>query len=192
MDSFVYCWTDVKTNKLYVGWHKGDITDNYICSSKVMLEQYKQRPEDFSREILARGCSEDMVKFETSILKAVNADKDPLFYNMHCNNDKFTHNQPHTEEGKLNLKRGHLNRTKYAKGWKFTEEQKSRHKKAINEYWNSLTEEQRTNEAAKRETVKKKVSLQINNKKTDTCPICNKVGQYNAMKRWHFNNCKVR
>lgn len=23
-----------------------------------------------------------------------------------------------------------------------------------------------------------------------TCPYCNKTGQTNAMKRWHFNNCK--
>lgn len=25
-----------------------------------------------------------------------------------------------------------------------------------------------------------------------TCPYCNKFGQENAMKRWHFGNCKLR
>lgn len=25
-----------------------------------------------------------------------------------------------------------------------------------------------------------------------TCPHCSKIGQENAMKRWHFDNCKVR
>ena len=25
-----------------------------------------------------------------------------------------------------------------------------------------------------------------------TCPHCNKVGKSNAMKRWHFNNCKTK
>ena len=25
-----------------------------------------------------------------------------------------------------------------------------------------------------------------------TCPHCNKIGQSVAMKRWHFDNCKMR
>lgn len=28
--------------------------------------------------------------------------------------------------------------------------------------------------------------------KTVTCPHCNKSGKINAMKRWHFNNCKLK
>ena len=40
-ESFVYCWTDTKRNMLYVGKHKGDINDGYICSSKYFLSEYK-------------------------------------------------------------------------------------------------------------------------------------------------------
>ena len=36
-EAFVYCWTDHKTNKLYVGVHKGSINDGYICSSKYTI-----------------------------------------------------------------------------------------------------------------------------------------------------------
>jgi hypothetical protein len=28
------------------------------------------------------------------------------------------------------------------------------------------------------------------NNSTVACPNCNKIGQYRAMKRWHFDNCK--
>lgn len=88
MESFVYCWTDKKTNKLYVGSHKGSIEDGYICSSKYMLEEYKNRPEDFSRQIIAHGNLNDIRKLESKILKSVNAKLNENFYNKH-ENDGF-------------------------------------------------------------------------------------------------------
>lgn len=86
MDSFVYCWTDKKNNKLYVGSHKGSIDDGYVCSGKYMLEEYKKRPEDFTRQIIAEGKFEDIRKLEAKILKSVGAAKNDQFYNRH-NND---------------------------------------------------------------------------------------------------------
>jgi hypothetical protein len=88
-EAFVYCWTDFGTNKLYVGVHKGTPEDGYVCSSKSMLEEYTKRPNDFSRQIVARGTFKEMYVFETAILKAAGADKDPGFYNQHLNNGKF-------------------------------------------------------------------------------------------------------
>jgi hypothetical protein len=41
-EAFVYCWTDKLHNKLYVGVHKGNVDDGYICSSKIMLKEYKK------------------------------------------------------------------------------------------------------------------------------------------------------
>jgi hypothetical protein len=38
--SFVYCWSDQKTAKVYVGMHKGTVNDGYICSSKHMLKAF--------------------------------------------------------------------------------------------------------------------------------------------------------
>ena len=80
-DAFVYCWTDWKLNKLYLGWHKGNQDDGYICSSKYMLEEYNLRSHDFTREIIASGTVADMVKFEALLLKKFDAAKSDSFYN---------------------------------------------------------------------------------------------------------------
>lgn len=76
----MYCWTDHGTSKLYVGLHKGRPDDGYICSSKHMLRQYKQRPHDFTREILAINTYDVCRNFETSIIKAM------FRQNVHCYN----------------------------------------------------------------------------------------------------------
>lgn len=110
-DSFLYCWTDKHTNKLYVGVHKGHQSDGYICSSKHMLEEYKKRPQDFSRQIIATGTLKDMFLLENKILTSVNAKKDPLFYNRH-NGDGNFYNKGHTEETKNKLRRKLSSETK--------------------------------------------------------------------------------
>ena len=102
MEAFVYCWTDKKTNMLYVGSHKGFTDDGYICSSKYMLEEYNKRPEDFSRQIIAEGNFEDIRSLEAKILKSVNARLNEDFYNMHENDGKF-YLKFHTEAAKSKI-----------------------------------------------------------------------------------------
>lgn len=109
-EAFTYCWTDKKQKKLYVGTHKGLPEDSYVCSSKIMLEEYKNRPEDFTREILAFGSYKDMIGFETAILKSANAAQDPQFYNMHNGDGKFF-NKGHSEATKQKLKIARNKRT---------------------------------------------------------------------------------
>jgi hypothetical protein len=109
MEAFVYCWTDKLTNKLYVGSHKGSTDDGYICSSKSMLEEYKKRSNDFSRQIISEGSFSDIRKLESVILKSVNAALDEQFYNMHNNDGEF-----------------------YFSGWK-SEEFTKEHKKKMSE-----------------------------------------------------------
>jgi hypothetical protein len=104
-EAFVYCWTDRLTNKLYVGWHKGQPDDGYICSSKIMLQEYKNRSSDFTRQVLASGNMTDMINFETKILIAFNAAKDKMFYNMHNGNGNF-YLKCHTEESKNKISIG--------------------------------------------------------------------------------------
>jgi len=88
MEAFVYCWTDKTINKLYVGSHKGSTDDGYICSSKYMMKEYKKRPNDFSRQIIAEGNLKDIRKLEAKILQFSNARLDEQFYNKH-DNDGF-------------------------------------------------------------------------------------------------------
>ena len=88
-DSFVYCWHDDQRDMRYIGVHKGSQDDGYICSSKLMLQEYKARPQDFTREIIAEGNWKDMIELETTMLKKVDAGKNPKYYNRHTNNGKF-------------------------------------------------------------------------------------------------------
>ena len=89
MEAFVYCWTDNKTGKLYIGSHKGDPMDGYICSSKLMLEEYNKRPEDFTRQIVAEGTWDEMFKFEGKLLSAFDVKNDHGFYNQHNGSGDF-------------------------------------------------------------------------------------------------------
>jgi group I intron endonuclease len=98
-EAFVYCWTDKRTNKLYVGSHKGLTDDGYICSSKYMLEEYNKRPKDFSRQIVAEGEYENIRILEEKILTTVNAKLDENFYNMHNGDGKF-YLKGHTEKAR--------------------------------------------------------------------------------------------
>lgn len=102
MEAFVYCWTDKKTNMLYVGSHKGSIDDGYVCSSKYMLEEYNKRPDDFSRQIVAEGALSDIRKLESNILLSVDAAADDKFYNMHNNNGVYILKK-HTEFTKTKI-----------------------------------------------------------------------------------------
>jgi hypothetical protein len=47
MIAFVYKWTDFKRKMYYIGSHKGTFKDGYICSSKDMMKEYKERPNGF-------------------------------------------------------------------------------------------------------------------------------------------------
>jgi hypothetical protein len=101
-EAFVYCWTDFGTNKLYVGVHKGTPDDGYVCSSKLMLQEYEARPWDFSRAIVASGIYPEMYVLETAILKAAGADKDLGYYNQTLNQGTF-YLKRHTEESKRKM-----------------------------------------------------------------------------------------
>lgn len=127
MEAFVYCWTDHKTGKLYVGSHKGSVYDKYVCSSKPMLEEYIERPDDFTRQIIAEGEYRDIRKLESVILKSCNAALNESFYNKNNGDGKFycsSHNDKsrqkisnslsggkRTEESKKNISKALKGRT---------------------------------------------------------------------------------
>jgi hypothetical protein len=67
--AYVYCWTDVKTKRLYIGKHKGSLDDGYICSSKYFLSEYKKRPEEFIRTIIATEKNPKAVSVEYNGIK---------------------------------------------------------------------------------------------------------------------------
>ena len=80
-ESFVYEWTNIKNNKKYIGFHKGSIDDGYVCSSKYMMEDYKENPSYFTRKIVSFGIKEEMLKLETDLLVQIDAAKRLDYYN---------------------------------------------------------------------------------------------------------------
>lgn len=116
-EAFVYCWTDHKTNMLYVGYHKHKninkpFQDGYICDgcyekdigkhkkhSNRIWDEYQIRPQDFTRQIIAEGFAEDCRKLESNILSVVDAKNSSDYYNQHNGDGNFTC-KGHTEEYK--------------------------------------------------------------------------------------------
>jgi len=103
-EAFVYSWKNKTTGKIYVGWHKGSEYDGYVCSSKVLMEEYTANPDNFERFIIAHGTAEDMAALETAILESVNAKDSPEYYNQHNGNGLF-HLRAHTAAAKEKISR---------------------------------------------------------------------------------------
>ena len=101
LNSFVYCWTDKATNKLYVGFHKGSVDDGYVCSSKHMMAEYELRPYDFSRQIVATGTYDDCREFEIALIKAMFSGKVPC-YNLNAGGAVL-----HTDEIRKKISKTH-------------------------------------------------------------------------------------
>jgi hypothetical protein len=80
-NGFTYCWSDHKHAKVYVGIHLGALDDGYVCSSKSMLKEYKERPQDFTRKILFKGPYEECAKFETALIAGLFKQDKNTFYN---------------------------------------------------------------------------------------------------------------
>lgn len=209
-EAFVYRWTDFSTNKLYVGSHKGTPEDGYVCSSKLMLQEYKNRPQDFSREILAFGTHSDMYAFETAILKAAGADKDPGYYNQTLNQGKF-YLKRHTEKTKRLMSMNASTKNNFAGKCHTTEvKEKLRQNSIGNQHAKGITyshtPEQKTKRSERmmgqRIALGSSHSCEANRKQSErqlgvkhfrvTCPHCQRAGGARGMVRYHFHNCKKK
>lgn len=102
-EAFVYKWIDHSTDRLYIGVHKGTIDDGYICSSKYMLEEYRVRPQDFSREIIEYGTYADCLKLEVSMLKEANAAHSDKYYNRTNGHGDYKSPDHHSDETKKKI-----------------------------------------------------------------------------------------
>ena len=108
MDSFVYIWTDHRTEqqKQYIGVHKGLPNDKYISSSKPFNIEYEKEPENFTRQILAFGTWEEMAKFEHKLLKHIDAANNINFYNESNSQESWFLMSPEAIERKNQALRG--------------------------------------------------------------------------------------
>ena len=83
----------------YIGVHKGTPDDGYICSSKLMKEDYQNNPTHFTREIIASGEYKEMRTKEMLMLAEVDAARNPLYYNQSNGNQEF-YCKGHTKEAR--------------------------------------------------------------------------------------------
>jgi len=65
--AFVYIWFDKRDYRFYLGYSNGK-KQNYICSSKYMIKEYKERPNDFKRRIIKKGTKKEMALLEKELL----------------------------------------------------------------------------------------------------------------------------
>lgn len=108
---------------LYVDSHKGTLDDGYVCSSKYMMEVYNERPEDFTRQIVAEGSYENIMRLEEVILKSVNARMNEQFYNQHNGNGKF-YLKHQTQSARQKISESKLGVKNHNHSSKLTEEKK--------------------------------------------------------------------
>lgn len=87
---FVYITTNLINNKQYIGYHYGDINDNYLGSGTYILKAIKKYgKQNFKREIL-EICpdKETVLKQEQYWIMKFNAVKDNNFYNFSAGGEK--------------------------------------------------------------------------------------------------------
>lgn len=104
---FVYKWTELTTNKWYIGARYAKLChpdDGYITSSRIVKPLIQQHPSNWRREILYIGQTrEEVLEYESNILKELDAKHDLMSYNQHNGDGKF-YFKWHTEEAKEKMR----------------------------------------------------------------------------------------
>ena len=96
-EAYLYQYTNLNNNKLYVGIHKGYVGDGYWHSStnKEFGNEFSSSAGNFKFEILNYGSYEEMTVLERNILRNNDAKNNPMFYNKTNGAAKFP--QPNTK-----------------------------------------------------------------------------------------------
>lgn len=215
--SFVYKWIHLPTGKWYIGSRtaKGcHPADGYISSSQLIKPLIKQNPIEWKREIIKTGSPEEMIKLETTLLESLDAKHNPMSFNQHNGDGKFTRtgvkvSKDTRKKQSESIKKVHPNRGKPGPnlGRTFGEEtRKKQSESKLGKKRKPFTEQTRDKirqaklgsnnpsygKSPSEETREKLRQANQGKKKTFTCPHCGKVGSGGSMTRWHFDNCKEK
>jgi hypothetical protein len=203
MDSFVYQWTNLTLGKIYIGFHKGDETDGYVCSSasSVFWDDYKNPNYRWERQILHKGTMAECQLVESRLLNNLDITSEEVYNNR--NNVMFNMN----EEVRSKLKAAAINRGKnpeYRKAQaqgakKAWENDPSRHERqSTKAKLQKITEEtkEKIRIARSRQIItpesRIKAAESIRTAPDIVCPHCGTTGRYlGSMKKNHYDNCRT-
>lgn len=196
----IYQTTNLVNNKIYIGCHKtNNLNDDYMGSGKALL-----------KDIAIFG----IVFFKKEILYVFETEKEMFSKEAELVNESFiakedTYNICIGGHGGWKGRNDHRNWL-----WENDEEWKTKYSKTLSEAQSKLKRSPESNE--KRSiTLKKHWKTNLHNRigtipwnknqkgvqtawnkntkmPTIQCPHCNKTGSVSNMKRWHFDNCKIR
>lgn len=202
--AYVYRWTHLLTFKWYIGsrTRKGcHPNDGYICSSKIVKPLIVENPTEWVREILFVGEPKEVFEYETFLLHIFDAKHNPMSFNQHNNDLNFnsigsyyprTEAQRKTQSEKM--KGRFVGEKSPCFGIPRTDEVKFKISLA-NSKPNPKKSHPHTAEQKLRWSESRKGKSSINKGiqyPIVKCPHCNKKGGESGMKRWHFNNCKLK
>jgi hypothetical protein len=215
--SFVYKWIHLPTGKWYIGSRtaKGcHPEDGYISSSQLIKPLIKQNPTEWKREVIKTGSPEEMIKLETTLLESLDAKHNPMSFNQHNGDGKFTRTGVKVSEDTRkkqseSIKKVHPNRGKPSPNRGKIASEETRKKQSelkLGKKRKPFTEQTRDKirqaklgsnnpsygKTPSEETREKLRQANQGKKETFTCPHCGKVGSGGSMTRWHFDNCKEK
>lgn len=207
MHHFVYKTTNRINGKIYVGAHKTEsMDDEYMGSGKILLRAIeKYGIKNFERKILTKfDNADDMYKMEAILVnEEFVADKNT--YNIKCGGfggfDYINKNGLGLKWGVSPSDETKRKISKSKMGQKHSK--KSREKMKQNNWGRRDPEGQREHlrwaaSLPKSEEHKRKISKSLKGKRKGEkqpiikCPHCETEGGTSNMKRWHFDNCKLR
>lgn len=82
-EAICYGWRHIETGEMYIGYHKTrEIYDNYVFSTDNLEANLAWSYGKLKRSILYRGDQSIAITLENFLLKSVNANKNPKFYNQ--------------------------------------------------------------------------------------------------------------
>jgi hypothetical protein len=200
---YVYKWTELSTGKWYIGCKTGKNSDpknheKYICSSKFVKPMILKNRQDWKVEFIYIGTANEIqyvTDLECKLLKEADAKNNPMSYNLHNGDGKFTiagKKNPLTGNALRGRKRPELS-FKGTSNPNFGKrgilnplfgKKRPDHSKRMSGAGNPMYGVKRTELAQRMIGVPRPQETLI-------CPHCNKAGGRSNMKRYHFENCKV-
>jgi len=193
MEAFVYSWKNKVTGKEYIGYHKGDIHDGYVSSSKCKDFWIDYADGQLEREILFEGTKDECVEVESNLLRQ----KDFNFlYNRNRNGkiiftDDVLEKMSQKHTGRKQTEEHIRNRSAALKGRQGGFKNKKHSVETIEKMRSVIkTTEHKLKIAAALTGRPSPTKGRKHNKKQ--CPHCERMISLNTFQRWHGDNCKQR